>query len=59
MARGAPRPPAEVSQKQGVRVTVDGSLSPKLPRKGSAPIAVSVKGQIQPGGASAYPSCKS
>lgn len=39
---------AEVSQKQGVRVTVDGGLSPsRLPRKGSAPVAVSVAGQIQ------------
>jgi hypothetical protein len=38
---------AEVSQKQGVRVTVDGALTPKhLPRKGSAPVSVSVKGQI-------------
>jgi len=48
---------AEVSQKQGVRVTVDGALSPtKLPRKGSAPIAVSVKGEIQAlGGATALP----
>lgn len=39
---------AEVSQKQGIRVTVDGALSPKrLPRKGSAPVSVSVKGQIE------------
>jgi hypothetical protein len=47
----------EATQKQGVRVTVDGSLSPKrLPRKGSAPVAVSVKGQIQAlGGATALP----
>jgi hypothetical protein len=38
---------AEVAQKQGVRVTVDGGLSPtKLPRKGQAPVAVSVKGAI-------------
>jgi hypothetical protein len=37
----------ETSQKQGVRVTVDGALSPKrLPRKGSVPVAVSVKGEI-------------
>jgi hypothetical protein len=48
---------AEATQKQGVRVTVDGGLSPtKLPRKGSAPVAVSVKGEIQAlGGASALP----
>ena len=47
----------EVSQKQGVRVTVSGGLAPtKLPRKGSAPVAVSVKGQIQAlGGATALP----
>ena len=38
---------AEVSQKDGVRVTVDGGLSPtKLPRKGQAPVGVSVKGAI-------------
>jgi hypothetical protein len=39
---------AEVAQKQGVRVTVNGSLSPtKLPRKGEAPIGVSVSGHIE------------
>lgn len=38
---------AEVAQKQGVRVTVDGGLSPTLlPRKGQVPVAVSVKGDI-------------
>lgn len=38
---------AEVAQKQGVRVTVKGALSPtKLPRKGSAPVGVSVAGRI-------------
>lgn len=37
----------EVSQKQDVRVTVDGGLSPtKLPRTGQVPVAVSVKGDI-------------
>ena len=37
----------EVAQKQGVRVTVAGAIAPKrLPRKGSAPIAVSVSGHI-------------
>jgi hypothetical protein len=38
---------AEVFQKQGIRVTVNGSLSPsKLPRKGKVPVAVSVAGEI-------------
>src|SRR6188472_1067799 len=38
---------AEVSQKNGVRVVVDGSLSPnKLPRRGSAPVSVSLSGRI-------------
>src|SRR4051794_36983835 len=38
---------AEVSQKNGVRVAVDGSLSPnRLPRRGSAPVSVSVSGRI-------------
>lgn len=38
---------AEVTQKQGVRVTVDGGLSPtRLPRRGQVPVAVSVSGQI-------------
>ena len=38
---------AEVAQKQGVRVTVDGGLEPtKLPRRGEVPVAVSVKGAI-------------
>lgn len=38
---------AEVSQKRGVRVSVDGSLAPsKLPRNGAAPIAVSFAGKI-------------
>lgn len=49
LAAGALAQPtsAEVFQKQGVRVTVDGGLSPtRLPRKGKAPVAVSVSGQI-------------
>ena len=38
---------AEVAQKQGVRVTVAGAIAPKrLPRKGQAPVAVSVSGRI-------------
>lgn len=38
---------AEISQKNGVRVAVDGSLSPnRLPRRGSAPVSVSVSGHI-------------
>ena len=39
---------AEVAQKQGVRITVEGDLSPTtLPRKGKAPIGVSIGGQIK------------
>ncbi len=39
---------AEVSQKQGIRVSVNAALAPKrLPRKGSAPVTVSVKGEIK------------
>jgi hypothetical protein len=39
---------AEVFQKQGVRLTVDGGLSPtKLPRAGKVPVAVSVAGNIK------------
>ena len=38
---------AEVAQKQGVRVTVAGAIAPKrLPRRGAAPVAVSVSGHI-------------
>jgi hypothetical protein len=52
----SPLAQGEVSQKQGIRVTVDGALSPKrLPRKGSAPVAVSVKGEIQAQSASVLP----
>jgi hypothetical protein len=47
----------EATQKQGIRVTVDGALKPKrLPRKGTAPVAVSVNGDIKAlGGAEALP----
>lgn len=38
---------AEVTQKQGVRVSVEGSIKPsKLPRTGTAPVAVSFGGHI-------------
>lgn len=38
---------AEVSQKQGVRVKVSGAIAPtRLPRRGTAPVSVSVAGQI-------------
>jgi hypothetical protein len=38
---------AEVSQKQGVRVSVEATMSPtKLPRRGGAPIAVSFAGAV-------------
>lgn len=41
--------PAEVAQKGGVRVSVTGNMSPtRLPRSGSAPVAVSVAGHITP-----------
>ena|SRR6188472_99493 len=47
---------AEVSQRNGVRVAVDGSLSPKrLPRRGSAPVSVSVSGEISPLSEAALP----
>jgi hypothetical protein len=40
---------AEVAQKDGVRVSVAGKMSPtKLPRSGGAPIAVSISGHITP-----------
>jgi hypothetical protein len=40
---------AEVAQKDGVRVAVTGKMSPtKLPRSGTAPVAVSVAGHIVP-----------
>jgi hypothetical protein len=40
---------AEVAQKDGVRVSVSGRMSPtKLPRTGGAPIAVSIAGHITP-----------
>jgi hypothetical protein len=47
----------EATQKQGVRVTVDGALTPKrLPRRGQAPVSVSVKGEIKAlGGAATLP----
>lgn len=38
---------AEVSQKRGVRVAVEGSIKPsRLPRRGAAPVAVSFAGRI-------------
>lgn len=43
----APLASAEVSQKEGVRVSVDGSIKPsKLPRTGAAPVAVSFSGKV-------------
>jgi hypothetical protein len=40
---------AEVVQKGGVRVSVAGGIAPKsLPRKGSAPVSVSLAGHISP-----------
>jgi hypothetical protein len=50
---------AEVSQKGGVRVTVKASLAPtRLPRKGTAPVSVSVAGQISPLGKGSLPQLK-
>ncbi|HEX5990622.1 MAG TPA: hypothetical protein VFY75_10480 [Solirubrobacterales bacterium] len=38
---------AEIAQKDGVRVTIDGTLEPnKLPRKGTAPVSVSIDSRI-------------
>jgi hypothetical protein len=43
----SPLSAAEVSQKQGVRVSVKGALAPtSLPRRGAAPVAVSLSGRI-------------
>ncbi len=50
---------AEVFQRQGVRVTVDGALHPTaLPRKGKAPVAVSVSGKIAATKAGTLPQLK-
>ncbi|HXQ89323.1 MAG TPA: hypothetical protein VN733_06745 [Solirubrobacterales bacterium] len=47
---------SEVTQKDGVRVTVNGKLAPaKLPRKGTAPVAVSFSGRIRPASSSTLP----
>ena len=47
---------AEVSQRNGVRVAVNGSLSPtRLPRRGSVPVSVSVSGEISPLNEAALP----
>jgi hypothetical protein len=48
--------PAEVAQKGGVRVSVTGEMSPsKLPRRGTAPVAVSLAGHIAPTKSGALP----
>jgi hypothetical protein len=47
---------AEVTQKDGVRVVVDGELMPKrLPRRGRAPVAVTMSGHIAHSAASNPP----
>ncbi len=47
---------AEVSQKDGVRVKVTGSMAPTaLPRNGTAPIAVSVAGDISTSKQTSFP----
>jgi Divergent InlB B-repeat domain len=51
---------SEVAQKGNLRVSVSGKLSPKrLPREGTAPIAVSVGGEISTTDASLPPQLKS
>jgi hypothetical protein len=51
---------AEVAQREGVRVTMDGQLSPKrLLRYGRTPIAVSVGGRVTSVGRSTLPQMKS
>lgn len=48
-AATAPVASAEVAQKDGVRVSVAGRISPtRLPRRASAPVSVSVAGHIAP-----------
>jgi len=43
--------PAELVQRNGVRVTFGGEMSPqRLPREGAAPIAVSIAAEIEPVG---------
>jgi len=55
-ALSSPFAQGEVSQKDGVRVTVNASLAPKrLPRRGTAPVSVSVAGQISPLGKGSLP----
>ena len=50
---------AEIAQKGNLRVSVSGKLAPKkLPRKGTAPIAVSVGGEISTTDASLPPQLK-
>lgn len=51
---------AEVVQKESLRVTVTGKLSPRrLPRHGTAPIAVTVGGEISTAGGGLPPQLKS
>jgi hypothetical protein len=58
-ALGASLAQGEVSQKDGIRVTVNASLAPKrLPRRGTAPVSVSVAGQIAPLGEGSLPQLK-
>ena len=50
---------AEIAQKGNLRITVNGKLSPKkLPRRGTAPIAVSVGGRISTTDATLPPQLK-
>ncbi len=55
-AASLPHASAEVAQKQGVRVSLEGGISPsRLPRQGAVPVAVSVAGHISAAGDTVMP----
>jgi hypothetical protein len=55
----SPNAGAEVTQKRGVKVNVQGNLAPKqLPRRGSVPVSVSIAGEITPVGTTSLPQLK-
>jgi hypothetical protein len=52
----APAGLAEIAQKRGVRVAVSGKIAPNmLPRRGTAPVAVTIGGRIAPTRSGAQP----